>query len=243
VPLLVVLCRCWLCCAAAGCAVPLLVVLCRCWLSAHFPLSFAHKVSDKTHIVLRAESPALRNEWVGAIASEIEALRASVSPVVAESLPSLADPLSGAALPSRPDFLAFIGLESNARCADCSAAAPRWASVTHQVLICVECAGVHRLSARSAFCGCFVGHEQLMLCGRNLGRHISFVQGLYNDDWTEQSVAALTACPGNQLRNSRVLEYHVPPSILKPNADSTREEKERYIVAKCVPHAFSLQSA
>ena len=67
---------------------------------------------------------------------------------------------------------------------------------------------------------------------RNLGRHISFVQGLFNDTWSEENLAAFTSSPGNQLLNSRTLEYHVPQSVLKPNPQSSFEDKEKYITAK-----------
>jgi len=76
--------------------------------------------------------------------------------------------------------------------------------------------------------------QRFKLSFRNLGRHISFVQGLFNDDWTDENLAAFTKSAGNELRNQQVLEYHVPPSVLKPNPQSQREARERYIIAKCV---------
>lgn len=101
--------------------------------------SYAHKISERNSIVLRADSPALRDQWLQAIAEEIKALRALAAPADASDSPPIAD----TAAPAH-DMQAFAGAPCNAECADCGAAAPRWASVTHQVLICVECAGVHR---------------------------------------------------------------------------------------------------
>jgi len=59
---------------------------------------------------------------------------------------------------------------------------------------------------------------------------------MFNDDWTDENLAAFTKSVGNQLRNQQVLEYHVPSSVLKPNPQSEREARERYITAKCVSH-------
>lgn len=35
-------------------------------------------------------------------------------------------------------------VEGNARCADCGAADPDWASLNLGVLVCIQCSGVHR---------------------------------------------------------------------------------------------------
>jgi hypothetical protein len=58
------------------------------------------------------------------------------------------------------------------------------------------------------------------------------VQGLFNDTWSQESLAAFTSSRGNQLANSQLLEYHVPPSVLKLNPQSSREAREQYITAK-----------
>ena len=81
--------------------------------------------------------------------------------------------------------------------------------------------------------------EAVLMHRRNLGRHISFVQGLFNDTWTDEHLAAFTSSAGNESANSELLEYHVPPSLLKPNPQSSREARELYITAKCVPVTIS----
>ena len=177
----------------------------------------------------------MRDKWAEAIRVEIEALRLPVALADGPVLPSSADCACDAAAPSNNALQAFVNLACNSACADCSASAPRWASVTHKVLICVECAGVHRRGIL-----CRLNSRPCAVCNlhrRNLGRHISFVQGLFNDAWSEENLAALTASPGNQLLNSQLLEYHVPPSDMKPNPNSDRERRERYITAKCATHA------
>jgi hypothetical protein len=40
-----------------------------------------------------------------------------------------------------------------------------------------------------------------------LGSHISFVQGLFNDVWSEDSLSAFLSSQGNELRNTQLLEY------------------------------------
>jgi hypothetical protein len=98
------------------------------------------------------------------------------------------------------------------------------------------CAQVNITFAHSLSC-------PLPLHCRNLGRHISFVQGLFNDEWSEDSLSAFLSSQGNELRNSQLLEYHVPPSFRKPNASSERGTREVYITAKCACRRLQLLRA
>jgi hypothetical protein len=168
---------------------------------------------------------------VEVISAEISALRVSGAHADAPDAPPSSDSMHAAVSPLQ----AFAKKPCNLMCADCGAVEPRWASVTHQVLICVECAGVHRFVHSAAI----IPRAALLMPCRNLGRHISFVQGLYNDTWSDEALAAFTSSRGNQLANSQLLEYHVPPSVLKPNPQSSRETRELYITAKCVPDTIS----
>jgi hypothetical protein len=95
-------------------------------------------MSERNSIVLRADSPALRDQWLSAITDKINALRALAAPADARVSPPIVA-ADAAAAPTH-DMQSFASLPCNAECADCGAAAPRWASFTHKVLICVACA-------------------------------------------------------------------------------------------------------
>jgi hypothetical protein len=41
-------------------------------------------------------------------------------------------------------FEALLALPGNQHCADCNEAHPTWASVNNSVLVCFQCAGIHR---------------------------------------------------------------------------------------------------
>ena len=86
---------------------------------------------------------------------------------------------------------------------------PDWASINLGVLICIECSGIHR----------------------NLGSHISRVRSLDLDEWPPEHLLAMTRL-GNHMANS-VWEARILPAH-KPGPSSSREDKEKYIVAKYV---------
>ena len=65
-------------------------------------------------------------------------------------------------------------------CADCGASSPSWASVSRGVLICADCASVHR----------------------SLGRHISHVKCLNQGSWIPEQlrmVQSLYSCGANSI--------------------------------------------
>lgn len=54
----------------------------------------------------------------------------------------------------------------NNRCCDCSSLDTDWASISHGIVICLECAGKHR----------------------SLGVHVSIVRSIKMDSWSAQQV-------------------------------------------------------
>lgn len=97
----------------------------------------------------------------------------------------------------------------NQCCADCTTKCPTWAIVNHGGFVCFDCAGIHR----------------------SLGVHVSFVMSCKLDtSWTSVQLDLLNAV-GNVRLNDK-MEYHVPSGIYKPNPESTREIRVKYITAK-----------
>jgi len=80
----------------------------------------------------------------------------------------------------------------NMFCADCSDRAPRWSSVKLGILVCANCAGIHR----------------------KLGTHISFVQSLTIDKWKLEWVE-LCEKIGNRVSNE-YYEASIPGHLKKP---------------------------
>ncbi|XP_053468281.1 arf-GAP with GTPase, ANK repeat and PH domain-containing protein 3 isoform X1 [Ictalurus furcatus] len=98
-------------------------------------------------------------------------------------------------------------VRGNSFCVDCDSPNPDWASLNLGALICIECSGIHR----------------------HLGTHLSRVRSLDLDDWPVELSMVMTAI-GNAMANS-VWEGALE-GYTKPGADSSREEKERWIRAK-----------
>ncbi|XP_061411434.1 uncharacterized protein LOC133345050 isoform X2 [Lethenteron reissneri] len=104
-------------------------------------------------------------------------------------------------------------IRGNAFCVDCDAPGPDWASLNLGALMCIECSGIHR----------------------NLGTHLSRVRSLDLDDWPLELAAVMLAI-GNATANG-VWEADTQ-GLGKPQPDSPREEKERWIRAKYESRAF-----
>ena len=70
----------------------------------------------------------------------------------------------------------------NKTCADCGRKNPDWASVSFGICLCLQCSGIHR----------------------SLGTHITFVQSLKLDKWTDENIAKMKV--GGNDRFSKFLK-------------------------------------
>lgn len=97
----------------------------------------------------------------------------------------------------KPRLDAVCKNPDNAFCADCGARGPRWSSVKLGILICAQCAGIHR----------------------KVGTHISFVQSVTIDKWKLEWVETVEKI-GNRIANM-YFEAKVPDHIKKPAPSDT----------------------
>lgn len=104
---------------------------------------------------------------------------------------------------------ALMEIPGNGRCADCRGAAPEWASTTFGVLLCIDCAGVHR----------------------SLGSHISRVRSLVYDEWSPELLAMMRLL-GNRKVNSW-LEQNMALS------DRQAYDRAALVRAKYIDRAFA----
>ena len=110
---------------------------------------------------------------------------------------------------------AFLAMPCNKRCADCAARLRHpndaWASVNLGVLVCVNCAAVHR----------------------SLGVGVSRVKSPVFDRWDAAAARALLAPGGNQAARDLYLA-RLPTGYAEPSATSDAERRAKFIRTKYV---------
>lgn len=114
----------------------------------------------------------------------------------------------------RRDLLEVMMLAENGFCCECNSADPEWASLTFGCFICIQCSGVHR----------------------SLGREISAVKSAMLDSWEDESVEIMRKY-GNKRVNS-FWESNIPDTVRKPIANSSQEEKRKFIMKKYLRREF-----
>ncbi|CAJ0580619.1 unnamed protein product, partial [Mesorhabditis spiculigera] len=116
--------------------------------------------------------------------------------------------------PVKAEVATILRIPGNDRCADCNSTNHiSWISLNLGIVICIECAGIHR----------------------ELGVHISRVRSLTLDN-TQISQLAVVLALGNETAN-QLWEHHAPRDA-KPKPDSSREEKELWIKTKYIEKKF-----
>lgn len=116
-----------------------------------------------------------------------------------------------------PRVAELLKRPGNGACADCGERGPRWCSVTIGVVICEDCAGIHR----------------------KLGTHISFVQSATLDTWKDAWIERLDSV-GNAVA-AALYEALLPRSWSRPRVESVGGDRigaeaalhlERFVRAK-----------
>ncbi|XP_059754314.1 arf-GAP with dual PH domain-containing protein 1 isoform X2 [Balaenoptera ricei] len=114
----------------------------------------------------------------------------------------------------RKALLELLQRPANARCADCGAPDPDWASYTLGVFICLSCSGIHR----------------------NIPQ-VSKVKSVRLDAWEDAQVEFMTS-RGNHVARA-TFESKVPPFYYRPSASDCQLLREQWIRAKYERQEFT----
>ena len=127
-------------------------------------------------------------------------------------------------------FEKILSRDENAVCADCNGKAPRWASLSFGVFICMRCAG-YFFPLLPSFPMFYLGPHRM------LGPIYTKVKSVKLDIWN-RSWAETMEKIGNKIANE-YFEYKMPTSYRKPNVNSSMSDLERFVHDKYVKRLFS----
>jgi hypothetical protein len=196
---------------------PLLLCTVREARDSDRPNSF-EVVSPARVLTLMAEDEPMMRTWIKVIRN---AIAASLNNQVAQparrgrelAMSDSSRRAEAAAGAHRRPQAAVIALlrkcdAANRLCADCGEAEPTWASISLGVLLCIECAGVHR----------------------RIGVQITKVRSLELDTWPPCDTQ-LVARLGNAVTNA-VFERAVPAGVVRGTPGATPDVLEAWVRAK-----------
>lgn len=170
---------------------------------------------DKTYL-LQAENEEQMHDWISILQNATADALNSQALVKKSAFTSTPDTERHERTPKPLDIIRDAS-SLNKICADCGTPDPDWASINLGILVCINCSGIHR----------------------NLGVHVSKVRSFTLDKWEPDMLKMMVAI-GNERANA-IFEAFIPSDIQKPDPQSDRNYREKYIKQKYVEHRFVKQ--
>ncbi|CAJ0941977.1 unnamed protein product, partial [Mesorhabditis belari] len=168
---------------------------------------------DQKHWEFLATSSEERDQWVREAERQIgRALETVMSDPAGKK--ESAQMTNARENSNKIEVSAILNHVGNNRCADCGSTSDvTWVSLNLGIVICIECAGIHR----------------------ELGVHISRIRSLTLDNTSSEQLAIVLAL-GNNTAN-QIWEHHAPRDA-KPKPEASREQKEEWVRQKYLEKKF-----
>ncbi|CAJ0580246.1 unnamed protein product, partial [Mesorhabditis spiculigera] len=167
---------------------------------------------DQRHWIFAASTPEEKEQWIAAIERQIAQALANARGEVSQTNSPATSPTSDDAS-ATPQVSALLSRPGNELCADCGGSNPTWVSLNLGVVLCIECAAIHR----------------------ELGAHISKVRSLCLDNISVDKLSI-----ASNMGNERANQYWEPKAATdtKPTSDASRELKKQWICRKYIKRDF-----